>query len=365
MNQDVVHIATAINRGYLPYFAVMLQSIKRHRDASRRYCVHVLSSDIEQSDLEQMLLTDDELVTVDLLDVTWFKNETEGLEFGEFFSVECIYRLALLKLIPNVDKIIYLDSDLIVLDDISILFDTELGCNYVAAVRDIGIAGMVGGYAPDEAERLKSIGIEDLDGYFSSGVMVWNLSKTRQDFTLSQLIQWIDKNKPRYSDQDCLNYFFAGSVCYLDPKWNTLFDSENIRVSQIVPYASKALQEEYLRARENPSIFHYAGPVKPWAEDVDGSPLFWEEARPSALYESVLRRYVNSENKKFFQLVWETFDDVYFRLSEAERIREDLHKRLSEVEQSIQTLQDRIERLEQQKTPIATRLYNKIGLRGK
>lgn len=365
MRQDVVHIATAINKGYLPYFAVMLQSIKRHCDASRRYCIHVLSSDVEQSDLEQMLITEDKLVAVDLLDVAWFKNETEKMEFGEFFSVECIYRLALLKLIPNVDKIIYLDSDLIVLDDISILFDTELGGNYVAAVRDIGIAGMVGGYAPDEAERLRSIGIEDANGYFSSGVMVWNLSKTRQDFTLSQLIEWIEENKPRYSDQDCLNYFFAGSVCYLDSKWNTLFDSENIRVSQIAPYASKALQEEYLRAREKPSIFHFAGPVKPWAEDVDGSPRFWGEARSSTLYEPVLRRYVNSENKKLFKLVWETFDDVYFRLSEAERIREDLHKRLSEAERSIQMLQDRIDQLEQQKTPIATRLYNKIGLRGK
>ncbi len=72
-----MHIATAINKGYLPYFAVMLQSIKRHCDASRRYCIHVLSSDVEQSDLEQMLITEDKLVAVDLLDVAWFKNETE------------------------------------------------------------------------------------------------------------------------------------------------------------------------------------------------------------------------------------------------------------------------------------------------
>lgn len=360
MHQDVVHIATSINRGYLPYFAVMLQSIKRHCDPSRQYCVHILSSDIRQSDIDQMLVEVDDQVIIDLLDVSWFKAEVEELEFSEFFSVECIYRLALLELIPEVDKILYLDSDLIVLDEVSALFDIDLGCNYIAAVHDIGIAGMVGGFAPEEADRLKSLGITDFGGYFSSGVMVWNLAKTRQDYTLSQFVRWIIDNKPRYSDQDCLNYFFLGSVVYLDAKWNTLFDSENVRVSQIVPYAPKALQEDYLRARKNPSIFHFAGPVKPWAEDVDGSPRFWEEARQSALYEPVLRRYVNNENKRLFGLIWETFDDVYFRLSEAERIRADLHRRLTEAERTIRLLQDKVEQLEQQKTPLLTRLYNKI-----
>ena len=335
MRSDTVHIATAINKGYLPYFAVMVQSIKNSRNVSREYCIHILSSDITHDDLVQMPYLGDDCFTVDLIDVNWFKDKVAEFEFGEFFTVECLYRLALLELLPDIDKILYLDSDLIVLSDVSQLFDVDLAQNYVAAVKDIGIAGMAGGYAPNEADRLLKLGIDDFNSYFSSGVMVWDLKKTRSNFSLNQFVTWISENKPRYSDQDCLNYFFKHSVLFLDMKWNTLFDSEGVRVSDIASFAPAEMKKEYLRARKNPAIFHYAGPVKPWAEDVDGSVLFWKAARESCLYEPVLRRYVNSENKRLFDLVWKTFDDVYFQLSEAERIRADLHRRLTATENKL------------------------------
>lgn len=363
MQPDVVHIATAINRGYLPYFAVMVQSIISSRDMSREYCVHVVSSDVTLDDLDQMPFLNDDRFTVDLVDVNWFKGDVAELKFGEFFTVECIYRLALLDALPNVEKILYLDSDLVVLKDLSELYDIDLEHNYAAAVRDIGIAGMAGGYAPDETERLSKLGIDDFNNYFSSGVMVWDLRKTRSDFSLSQFVSWISENDPRYADQDCLNFFFKGSVLFLDMKWNTLFDSEGVRVSDIASFAPKEMQQEYLRARKEPAIFHYAGPIKPWAEDVDGSVLFWKIARESCLYEPVLRRYVNSENKRLFDMVWKTFDDVYFRLSEAERIRADLHRRLSITEDKLSELEGRVEELERLKTPVLNRIYNKLVAR--
>lgn len=363
MRSDTVHVATSINRGYLPYFAVMVQSVKNVRNVSRDYCVHVLSSDVSQADLDQMSSLGGSRFTVDLIDVNWFKDEVAELKFGEFFTVECIYRLALLELLPDVERILYLDSDLIALEDVSKLYDINLGQNHIAAVRDIGIAGMAGGYASDEANRLQKLGIDDFNNYFSSGVMVWDLKATRKDYSLSQFVQWISENEPRYSDQDCLNYFFKRSVLFVDMKWNTLFDSEGVRVSDIASYAPAEMRQEYMRARKSPAIFHYAGPIKPWAEDVDGSVLFWEAARGSCLYEAVLRRYVNSDNKRLFELIWKTFDDVFFQLSEAERIRADLHRRLSITEGQINEMERRIEELERLKTPVVNRIYNRLAAR--
>ena len=279
-----------------------------------------------------------------------------------------------MDLLPGANKILYLDGDLVVLDDISTLFDMDVENVCMAAAKDIGIAGMAGGNDREEGDRLERLGITDANSYFSTGVLLWNLDESRKMSTSDQLISWVVDRNPRYPDQDCLNFFYQGKVKFFDMKWNTLFDSENIRVSKIAPFAPDQMQREYIRARRAPSIFHYAGPVKPWNDDVDGSPLFWREARRSAFYEHVLVNYLSKQDAWNSRLVWKTFDDVYFKLSEADRIRKDLHLRLSAAESRIDELLSTEKRLIQEvdalrhevaeyrndRIPLTNKLYRKI-----
>lgn len=372
MDKEVIHIATAINESYLPYFSVMVSSLFRHRNPKRYYHVYVLASTLSAVKISQAAPFSSKSFTVELIDVSGFKKKLSSYNFGSFFGPESLYRLDLQELLPKSNKIIYLDSDLVVLKDIGELYDIDLEGFSLAATRDIGTAGMVSGYKTTESERLARLNITNGLDYFNAGVLILNLKEMRKKHcSTKEYIDWIFQNQPEYLDQDCLNYFFKDSVKYLPMEWNALFDSEGIRVKQIASQAPSSMYEDYLRARQNPYIFHFAGPIKPWMENVDGSSFFWNEARQSPLYENVLACYIERRFEKMndglMEPVWKTFDDLYFKVNEGERIRADLHRRLSNAEENINELngtiiklQAEIDELLKLKTPIVNRLYARI-----
>ena len=331
-------ISSSIDKRYLPYFGVMLRSLLKTRNPVMQYRIVVLSFDLSDSDLNALGIHEDGVI-IELHNPVQYFDGLEGITLQSGFPKEILLRLVLPDLLKDVDKVIYLDSDLVVLDDISKLYSIDLSNYDIAGVTDIGIAGMAGGYEPEEKERLAKLEIMNPYSYFCSGVLVWNLARFRERLNSRQLIDWVIKHNPRYADQDCLNYFFQRSVLQLDMRWNTLFDSEGIRVSKIAPYAPSDLYDQYLSAREAPSIFHFAGPVKPWLNDVDGSFRFWDSARDSPLYEQILLGYIRNITKpevsNTLRKIWTTFDDLYFKSSEQERIVHDLHLRLTSAEEKI------------------------------
>lgn len=361
---SVIHLAAGINKSYLPFFSVMVSSVFRHRDPARRYCFHVLSFDVTESDLHDAVPYQTDSFKLNVVDASELNKRLAGYPFGPQFGPECVFRLGLIDLLPSVEKVLYLDSDLVVLKDISALFDVDIQKNCLAAALDIGSIGMISGYDLREADRLRRLGIDSSHLYFNSGVLLMNLSELRLSTSLNELLSWIMDFEPEYPDQDCLNFYFSDRTLHLPMRWNVLFDSEGIRVKDIASHAPKPLFRQYLDARNDPSIFHFAGPCKPWMRSVDGSQLFWSEARCSPLYESVVADYVCNQavlnSSSALQPVWSTFDDLYFKVSEGERIRADLHRRLTDAERRIDDLQASVDELKRLKTPLINKVYARI-----
>ncbi len=377
--RPTVHVLAALNRSYVPIFGVMAQSLFEHRDPARSYEVIVLSLDVTDDDLRAIKVATTPRgdaggtfdVRVAALDA--FSAKIEQASPSPGFTREVFFRLLAPQALPDIHRAVYLDSDLVVLDDVAKIYDEDLRGAVIGACVDPGMAGMVGGYDPDELARLRDVvGMDDPYGYFSAGVLVMDLDAMRHELDGDELLAAAADPRMRYNDQDALNRLCQGGrVHYLDMRWNTLFDSEGVRVRDIVPHAPARIQQAYRAARKNPAIFHYAGPYKPWNRDVDGSELFWEEARRSPCYESVLGRYatslVSESHKETFDKVWKTFDDLYFKSSEAERIQHDLHLRTSELERRVDELQRQVERLEAdnrqlraEKTPLSARVINRV-----
>lgn len=350
--EPTVYIASAANRSFLPYFGVMASSILKHNLSGRTVRFLLLSSDITERDLAKYFgLIDNRVLDISLICMTDLFAPYQDMHLEEGFPLEAVFRLGLTICAPDsVNRVLYLDSDLIALQDVTPLFDLDLGDCSIAAVPDIGIIGMSHDKDSAEADRLSSIGIRDPNIYFSSGVMLWDLTRVGEKLPLDTAMGWISENKPRYCDQDCLNFYFQDDVKLLDMKWNVLFDSNDIRVSEIASNAPSAAFEEYMRSRESPAIFHFAGPDKPWHKAVDGSPWFWDSARNSPVYEYVVAELSSERSARRFEgtfdSVWKTFDDLYFRSSEAERIRQDLHVRLTNVEKQNSMCLSRLDELE-------------------
>ena len=96
-----------------------------------------------------------------------------------YITVEMYYRYLIADLVPNIDKALYLDADLVVNGDIGVLYNTQLDGYYCAGVRDLYI---------EKIEHKEKLGLVSEDLYVNSGVMLLNLAKIREDKMALQLL---------------------------------------------------------------------------------------------------------------------------------------------------------------------------------
>jgi lipopolysaccharide biosynthesis glycosyltransferase len=150
----------------------------------------------------------------------------------------------------EITTILYLDSDLIILKDITELFDMDISAYAIMGMKDVSRYNM---------ERLN---IPEAYDYINAGVLLINIEKWRMNNYLSQLINNIrDKGKDYWLyDQDALNALLYADTYYLHPRYNHLtsfyhIDADTLRKRYGVPV------NEFLHT---PSIVHFATSVKPW-----------------------------------------------------------------------------------------------------
>lgn len=163
------------------------------------------------------------------------------------------YRLALTNILPsNIEKIIYLDCDIIVRGSLIPLWNWELQGYAIAAASE-----------PPEmvADRLVRLNIPQKYGYFNAGVLVVNLEYWRSHNSIQLFSDYIHNHRESilYHDQDVLNAVFYDKRILIPIKYNLqgcyLFKQLNLEKYYI--------EEEIAEARANPVIVHFSG-GKPW-----------------------------------------------------------------------------------------------------
>lgn len=170
------------------------------------------------------------------------------------YSLACYLRLLTPALLPDIDKALYLDCDLIVNGDIQELYDINLEGYAVAAVHDATLSyGIVKDYLGYDYWR---------DGYFNSGVLLMNLKFWREKGLQSKLVSYLNSHHVALPDQDALNIVLHGSVKWLHPKWNC-----HVGYFAFPPLVIDS-QKEYIKELwTKAKIIHFTGPVKPWYKE--------------------------------------------------------------------------------------------------
>lgn len=162
----------------------------------------------------------------------------ENINRDTIYSNFCFARLALPSLIKE-DKIIYIDTDAIVLQDISHLWNINMDDYYVAGCKDYGII------RDGTFSRLNITG-----KYVNSGVIILNLNKIREDNIQEKWFDVINNNELKYPDQDALNIVCQNHELYLPSMYNYI---RNV--------TKEILWPEYIK------VVHYAGPKVQWVVD--------------------------------------------------------------------------------------------------
>lgn len=287
--EAVVPIIFAANEAFAPPCAVAIASVFANASSNRFYDVVVLESDIrpETRQLLQSLTRGQPHLSIRFFNAAPLIQGYD-LKANYHITVETFYRFLIQDLLPDYDKVLYLDGDLVCDQDVAELYDEDVGGFLLAAVRDADMLGNLN-LKPQRVEYLR----QELDmrqpyDYFQAGVLLLNLKEMRSAYSTRQWLTFAT-HRYLYSDQDVLNRYCQGRVKYLDMGWNVLMDFDNYRVAEIISAAPEDVRQAYLASRACPRIVHYAGYRKPWKyPNVNFGLLFWKYARLTPWYEQML-----------------------------------------------------------------------------
>jgi lipopolysaccharide biosynthesis glycosyltransferase len=287
---DDVVIVFACSENFVPYLSVAAQSIVDNACESRHYDIVVLTRDISPASmvtLSRQIKRGN--VGIGFLDVDMALGDIELPHHGHF-RPETYFRLLAPQLLPNVNKAIYLDSDLVVNDDVAKLYDTDVEGYMLAATRDADTIGQIDGYDVTVGPYLADeLGMDDPHDYFQAGVLLMNLAYLRENITPEEFLEISTERMWRWLDQDVLNKVVNGRYVRVHMRWNYLMDWQHLRRTHIIANAPDEVRAEYEQARKDPAIVHFAGPDnRPWLyPDADGADLFWRYAMRSPYLEEI------------------------------------------------------------------------------
>jgi len=257
-----VTVFFAADDGYLPYLEVAIKSLSEHSSAEYLYDVQILSNGFSDESLFRLRALVKENITVcavDMKEKIEPIKESLSLRLRDYYSDAIYYRLFIPSMFKDLKRAVYLDSDVVLLDDVAKLFFTPLYGKILGAVTDESVISV-----PVFSRYVKTyIGTRTANRYFNSGVLVMDLDGFRRHGIEERFIKLLLSYnfKTVAPDQDYLNFLCRGKVKYLPAGWN-----KHAIVGRDIP-------EEELH------LVHYNMFNKPWR--YDGVPYekhFWHYA---------------------------------------------------------------------------------------
>lgn len=300
-DKPIVPVVFAADDNYVPQLTTTVYSAMKNADSSYFYDVVVLQRNIAWDKQERLRDFFKQFPNMSLR-FTNVERELSGHDLSTnnaHISIETYYRFLIQKLLPFYDKVLYLDSDIVINGDIAKLYNTDLQGKLLGAIRDIDFLANLNvkhgkrmGYAKNVLK------MKNPYDYFQAGVLVLNTKAMRERYTIRQWLTYASNPAFIYNDQDVLNAHCEGEVLYLPWEWNVVHDCGG-RVGNLFVQAPNDIYDAYMRSRNNPQIIHYAGFQKPWTDpDCDFASIYWRYARETPFYERLLKRVVKATAPK-------------------------------------------------------------------
>lgn len=248
-----MNILVTLNSGYIGPLSVMLKSIMIN-EPDTEIDLYVAHSSLTKEDFAIIdKVIDKERTTVHPVEVA--PSLLEHAPVLKRISKETYYRLLVLDIIPgDVDRILYMDPDIVVNKSMKKLYNVDFGGAIVAG------AGHTTGCV--EWYNKKRLDMPPSSQYVNAGVLMFNLDEMRKFCTTQDIFTYIEKNLKKLwlSDQDVINGMFGARTVY--------FDTRVFNLDEKVFKREKKIDLEWVRS--NTSVIHYNGSDKPWKSEYKG-----------------------------------------------------------------------------------------------
>lgn len=279
-NSNIIPIFYACDDNFVKYTLVSMKSIIENASKDYQYVIHILNTNVCEEMKEIAYNMANENFKVEFCDVTeYLKSINDKLPIRDYYSKTTYYRLFIAEMFPEYDKAIYIDSDTVVLGDMSELYSYDLGDNYVGAANE-QVMIQVDTYG-EYVEKVLGINRHQ---FFNAGLIIINCDQFRKNHVLDQFVQLLHTyNFIVTQDEDYLNLICKDKVCWIKQQWNTEVFGE-------IAYDESTF-----------CLLHYIMVSKPWHyEGCRYEEYFWKYAKMTPVYEEVLKvlhDYTDEERK--------------------------------------------------------------------
>lgn len=279
---EIINICFVCDKGYTVPTMVAMTSLKNNRDLRNHYDIYVLMVNVEKQLEDKFLSMTDKGFLVHVINI-------KNIDFSEYeqnkkgsicvASVSALLKFKLPEILNGIDKVLYLDGDVLINKDISELYNTNLE-DYLAAV--IVDSGSI---------YYKHKFVKQVTHYFNSGVMLLNLEKMREEKITDQLFDTKRSLKEdNLMDQNVFNIVFNNRIKLLSIKYNLLYvNLLRAEGKYTIKDINKCYNEDFDNLDEikkEAYIIHYSSKDKPWINNSNfGSDEWYSYFNKSPIYE--------------------------------------------------------------------------------
>lgn len=214
LTEPVVHLAIAFDERYLRPFYTLLESILQHH-VSSPVSFHVIATGVSEDDMERIK----RYIVSRGSDITYYSIDQALLTrfvLGSHWTIAVYYRLFFPLLVsPDVVRLLYLDTDILVVNDLSQLYTTSLGLFPAGAAYDTYV----------KVQPL--LGIEKPGEYFNSGVLLIDTAAWKNQRISERAMEYLTlyPERIKFVDQCALNAVLRGNWFLLPEDYNRMYSS--------------------------------------------------------------------------------------------------------------------------------------------
>lgn len=265
-NKDIAHIVYASDDRFAEILGVSLVSLYENNKDFSDIVVYILDSGISEDNKSKLLSLTEKYKRSGMIFIP-AKNISEELSVDvnlDRGSLSQYARLFVSSVLPSeLDRVLYLDCDIIINKSIAELWNLDLEGNTIGALND----------AFSKYYR-KNIDLKENDIMFNSGVMLIDLGKWRNNSIEQKLMSFIKKKNGRIQqgDQGALNAVLSRETYCFEPRFNSVTIFYDFSYDEILVYRKPVnlySREQIRKAVEDPVIIHYTTSFmseRPWIE---------------------------------------------------------------------------------------------------
>lgn len=232
---NTINVCVACDNNYAKYAGVVIASALANSASDDNLHFYILDGGIEEDNKSKI----NELKSIKDCEINFVKIDNEmfadylSVKTHSYISIPTFYRLKLPTLLPNIDRVIYFDCDMVINGSLKTLFNAELGTCPIAGVKDLN-------------KRMLKIN----PTYVNAGMLVMDIKNMREQNVETEFLSWTREHIDtiKVGDQEIINEVCKNRIKIVDDEWNVQSSNFTNRSSYT----------------KNPKVIHYVARKKPW-----------------------------------------------------------------------------------------------------